>query len=165
MLYWFIDIDVIPPTLSFMWSRQKLTYKLNYASNDWNFGDDIFKHRLRNSQWWILLSFDSKSLMCVPEGWFDNNQAITMIYHDDVFKWKHFPRYWPFVRGIHRPPVNPPHKDQWRGALRRHRAHYDVIVMTPTNGAWVPSGLYTSPCLDVLILEYSEREKHNISMA
>ena len=37
--------------------------------------------------------------------------------HDDVIKWKHFPRYWPFVRGIHRPPVNFPHKGQWRGAL------------------------------------------------
>ena len=23
-------------------------------------------------------------------------------YHDDVIKWKHFPRNWPFVRGIHR---------------------------------------------------------------
>ena len=63
---------------------------------------------------------------------------------------KHFPRYWPFVRGIHRSPVNSPHKGQWRGALmfslicawincwannrkagglRRHRAHYDVTVM------------------------------------
>ena len=70
--------------------------------------------------------------------------------HDDVIKWKPFPRYWPFVRGIHRSPVNSPHKDQWRGALmfsricawingrantreagdlRRHHAHYDVIVM------------------------------------
>ena len=27
-------------------------------------------------------------------------------YHDEVIKWKHFPRYWPFVRGNHRPPVN-----------------------------------------------------------
>ena len=65
-------------------------------------------------------------------------------------KWKHFPRNWPFVRGIHRSPVKSPHKGQWRGALmftlicaringwvnnreagdlRRHRAHYDVIVM------------------------------------
>ena len=26
-------------------------------------------------------------------------------HHDDVIKWKHFPRYWPFVRGIHRSPV------------------------------------------------------------
>ena len=70
--------------------------------------------------------------------------------HDDVIKRKHFPRYWPFVRGIHRSPVNSPHKGQWRGALmltlicarindwvnngeagdlRRNRAHYDVIVM------------------------------------
>ena len=70
--------------------------------------------------------------------------------HDDVIKWKHFPRYWPFVRGIHRSPVNSQHKGQWRGALmfslicacingwvsnreagdlRRYRAHYDVIVM------------------------------------
>ena len=38
--------------------------------------------------------------------------------HDDVIKWKHFPRYWPLVRGIHRSPVNSPHKGQWRGALR-----------------------------------------------
>ena len=30
--------------------------------------------------------------------------------HDDVIKW----RDWPFVRGIHRSPVNSPHKDQWR---------------------------------------------------
>ena len=38
-------------------------------------------------------------------------------YHDDVIKWKHFPRYWPFVRGIQQSPVNSPHKGQWRGAL------------------------------------------------
>ena len=38
-------------------------------------------------------------------------------YHDDVIKWKHFPRYWPFVLGIHRSTVNSPHKGQWRGAL------------------------------------------------
>ena len=70
--------------------------------------------------------------------------------HDDVIKWKHFPRYWPFVRGIHRSAVNSPHKGQWLGALMsplicpwidgcannrdtgdlgRHRAHYDVTVM------------------------------------
>ena len=74
----------------------------------------------------------------------------TTALHDDVIKWKHFPRYWPFVRGIHRSTVNSPHKGQWRGALmftlicaringwvnnreagdlRRYRAHYDVIVM------------------------------------
>ena len=71
------------------------------------------------------------------------------VNHDDVIKWKHFPRYWPFVRGIQRSPVNSPHKGQWRealmfsltcvwkngwvnnreaGDLRRYRAHYNVIV-------------------------------------
>ena len=37
--------------------------------------------------------------------------------HDDVIKWKHFPRYWPFVRGIHCSSVNSPHNGQWREAL------------------------------------------------
>ena len=27
-----------------------------------------------------------------------------------------FPRNWPFMRGIHRSPVNSPYKGQWRGA-------------------------------------------------
>ena len=75
--------------------------------------------------------------------------------HDDVIKWNNFLRYWPFVRGIHRSPVNSPHKGQWRGALmcslicvwtndwinnrevgdlRLDRGHYDVIVMFP---AWL----------------------------
>ena len=67
-----------------------------------------------------------------------------VLLHYDVIKWKHFPRYWPFVRGIHRG------QGKWRGALMfpliyaringwantgeagdltRHHAHYDVIVM------------------------------------
>ena len=41
----------------------------------------------------------------------------TLSLHDDVIKWKHFPRYWPFMRGTHRSPVNSLHKGQWRGAL------------------------------------------------
>ena len=44
--------------------------------------------------------------------WYSDN-----LLHDDVIKWKHFPRYRPFVRGIHRSPVNSPHKGQWRRAL------------------------------------------------
>ena len=83
---------------------------------------------------------------------------------DDVIKWKHFLRYWSFVRGIHRSPVNSPHKGQWRGALvfsltsawtngwvnsrgagdlRRNCAHYDVIEI------W---------CFVVLLIHVSLRE-------
>ena len=32
--------------------------------------------------------------------------------YDDVIKWKHYPRYWPFVRGIRRSPVHSSHKGQ-----------------------------------------------------
>ena len=32
------------------------------------------------------------------------------ISHGDVIKWKHIPRYWPFVREIRRSPMNSPHK-------------------------------------------------------
>ena len=41
----------------------------------------------------------------------------TSVYHDDVVKWKLVPRYWLFVRGIYRSPVNSPHKGQWREAF------------------------------------------------
>ena len=41
--------------------------------------------------------------------------GLTDGYYDDVIKWKHVPRYWPFVREIHRSAVNSPHKGQWRG--------------------------------------------------
>ena len=81
-----------------------------------------------------------------------NPQSLVEISlsHDDVIKWKHFPRYWPFLRGIHWSPVNSPHKGQWRGALMfsliyawingwvnndeagdliHHRANYDVTVL------------------------------------
>ena len=95
---------------------------------------------------YIWVNIDYKVMACFP--------TAPNPLHDDVIKWKHLPRYWPFVRGIHRSPVNSPHKGQWRGALmfslicarindwvnnreagdlRRYRAHYDVIVMTWTD--------------------------------
>ena len=75
---------------------------------------------------------------------------VVLSDHDNVIKWQHFPRYWPFVREIHLSPVKSPQKCQWRGALmfslicawisvwvnnreacdlRRHRVYYDVTVM------------------------------------
>ena len=87
-----------------------------------------------------------------------HNHAI----HDDVVKFKHFPRFWPFVRRIHRWPVNSPHTGQWRGALmfsldstwingwvnnheagdlRRHCAYYDVTVMRTNDSITTPRGV------------------------
>ena len=36
---------------------------------------------------------------------FKSSKIYELQSHDDVIKWKHFPRYWPFVQGIHRSPV------------------------------------------------------------
>ena len=87
-------------------------------------------------------------LISVGVGSISNWHRVRLVdSHDDVIEWKHFPRYWPFVRGI---PGEFPHKGQWRGALifnficawtkgwvnnrdagdlRRNRAHYDVTVI------------------------------------
>ena len=91
-----------------------------------------------------------KDGMPYNRGWEYGYRWDSTSTHDDVIYWKHFPRYWPFVRGTHRLPVNSPHKGQWHGALmtfslicasvngwvnnreagdlRRHHAHYDVTV-------------------------------------
>ena len=91
--------------------------------------------------------------------------------HDNVIKWKHFPRYWPFLRGIHRSPMNSPHKGQWRrallfslicarnngwlnkceaGDLGRLRTHYDINVIC----CWLIYNILwdviTYPCLRYL---------------
>ena len=92
-------------------------------------------------------------MMLQVHGWSGNGELQYDVYqelHDDVIKWKHLPRHWPFVRGNHRSPVTSPHKGQWRGALmfslicvwingcvnnreagdlRRYRPHYDAIVI------------------------------------
>ena len=110
--------------------------------------------------------------------------AVLATLHDDVIKWKHFPRYWSFVRGIHRWPVNSPHKGQWRGALmfslicawndgwvntreagdlRNHRAHYYVIVMDLRPIRWfklmpIIAAIFTTSCGRIEIwLCYTDR--------
>ena len=82
-----------------------------------------------------------------------------------------FPCFWPFVRGIHRSPVNSPHSGQWRralmfslicdwingwvnnreaGDLRRHRTHYDVIVI-PSLPPWCLTGRWKSEYLKYMV--------------
>ena len=68
------------------------------------------------SLWWLV---NSTWMVQIPRGWLFVMPSATIILdkcgpywcrltHDDVIKWKHFSRYWPFVRGIHRWPVNSP---------------------------------------------------------
>ena len=82
------------PSATTMMTRLWLQYRMDY----------ILQHTYR--------------FTAIKQTRFDRIQEVGAPIHDDVIKWKHFPRYWPFVRGIHRSPVNSPHKVQWRGALR-----------------------------------------------
>ena len=66
--------------------------------------------------WWLETQSDSLWRHCNASkmiySWLslcERNGQMQSIYsppsifaHDDVIKWKHFPRYWPIVRGIHR---------------------------------------------------------------
>ena len=121
---------------------------------------DVTRKSSLSRRWFILAvpvdNFANRALMAafsVPVVGCGNMNCIPPLkipLHDNVIKWKHLPRYWRFVRDIHRAPVNSPHKCQWRGALmfsfictwingwvnnheagdlRRHRGHYDVTVM------------------------------------
>ena len=132
-------------------------------------------NRLTKSQWCETLMFSF--MLAWTSCWIKNRcisdlrrhvANVTSVQDADI-KWKHFPRYWPFVRGIHRSPVNSPHKGQWRGALmfslicvwingwvnnreagdlRRYRAHYDVTVMSMVNFSLSSSlAMWPSPCL------------------
>ena len=88
--------------------------------------------------------------------------------HDDVIKWKHFLRYWPFGRIIHWSPLNFPHKasdavicaciNSWvnnreAGDLRRHRAHYDVTVMSSENRELTKCQICVSGATEVTVLQ------------
>ena len=94
-----------------------------------------------------LLSPESTPSNQIPLMWNLSQQDTVRLL---TSSWKHFRRYWPFVREIHRSPVNSHHKSQWRGALmfslifartngwannrdaghlRQHHAHYNVSVI------------------------------------
>ena len=134
------------------------THTISLVRKDRKYNDVFMFHQIHSQRQGLWSYVYIISIQLCPCSWKVSNggkrdasiQSLHLICHDDVIKWKHFPRYWPFVRGIHRSPVNSPHKGQWRGALmfsliciwingwvnngkagdlRRHRAHYDVTVM------------------------------------
>ena len=110
-------------------------YRYNcFSASEVTLGDTGNCTMRNHKNWWYL----------------HNKWNTTRLTHDDVIKWKYYPRYWPFVWGIHRSAVNSLHKGQWRGSLmfslicawingwlnngeagdlRCHRTHYDVTVI------------------------------------
>ena len=72
-------------------------------------------------------------------------------YHDDVIKWKHFPRY---VLGIHWSHVNSSHKGQWRGALM-----FSLIC------DWINSWVNNREAGDLRTVNYSEKDGSRIHIS
>ena len=59
--------------------------------------------------------------------------------HDDVIKWKHFPRYWPFVRGIGEFPAQ-------RLVTRSFDVFFDLRLNKRSSKQWRGWWLETSSC-------------------
>ena len=77
-----------------------------YRQDIFNCMDNLFSVRPKLAKLWSV----KKDMPILPR----SPLMIDILnIHEDVIRWKHFPRYWPFVRGIHRSPVNSPHKGQW----------------------------------------------------
>ena len=68
----------------------------------------VFRFPLTILPYWMVMYWYCKDNKALHEPISD---------HDDVIKWKNFPPYWLFARGIHRSPANSPHKGQRRGVL------------------------------------------------
>ena len=152
------DILYIPcPFTDHVWAGKRITKATIISSRMKASAGSTPETHVRNKEdiWWRSNLQPNKpswtgSSHRVSRSWKRRHVIRSFAQHDDVIGWKLSPRYWPFVRGIHRSPVNSPHKGQWRGALmfsficawingwlnngdagdlRRHSAHYDVTVM------------------------------------
>ena len=131
----------------------------------------------------------------LQRGWEVCSQFVSLLLAGPNFHrartiswWRHqtknFPRYSPFVRVIHRWPVDFPHKGQWRGALmfslicawtnswtnnqdagdlRRHRAHYDVIVMC--GGTHAPNLWEEAAGVSSVTFAFKTNPKHRIRIS
>ena len=125
----------------YLWQfAQQFPNPLSYSMQNWEYIYSIFYFNLNTT----AIVFDDI-----------NSHGVDLVMHyirihDDVIKWKHSPRNWPFVREIHRSLMNSTHKGKWRrslmfslirawingwvnnretGDVRRHCAYYDVTVM------------------------------------
>ena len=69
----------------------------------WDFHQCICRGQLSISKIWYL---DLEPTLWIAGLLPFSNKPCNLLGDDDVIKWKHFPRYRPFVRGIRRSPAN-----------------------------------------------------------
>ena len=142
---------------------RSIFYKKASSSNipavfvSWRVGPKVYTSSEKDTQgvlltfytfWLPLATWIQRNYTPLPtQSWGNYFQSVSPLQHPiiEAIKWKHFPRYCLFVRGIHRC-----QKGQRRGALifslictwrngwasnqnagdlRRHGAHYDATIM------------------------------------
>ena len=110
--------------------------RFSNLASDW-----LAKATIENPCWqtWILTIFqwylfDLRMISLIRQVWLHRLERDSAnLKHDDVTKWKHFKCYWPFVRGIHRSPVNSPNK----GLMTRNfDAFFDLRLNKRSTQSW-----------------------------
>ena len=145
--------DVTAMMMKTKWSMKHCKWNEMWAFSEGDIEDywGVTKGRPAVHQNWTT---NKEPSALVSSDWYllKNRGSTFTTLHDDVIKWKHFPRYWPchlygkFTDHTH----THTHKGQWCGGLmfplicawmtgwvnnreagdlRHHRAHYDVTVM------------------------------------
>ena len=104
----------------------------------------------------ILSCLRGQGLQSDDELYHKYSYLAKRVFEDETTTcWRHqmatFPLYWPFVRGIHRSPVNSHHKGQWRGAL-----------MFPLICAWINRWVNNREaadlrCYDVIVMVFEDK--------
>ena len=134
---------------------------------------------------WLTHSSNYSTTIHPRVSWIWFKLYCVVLWHDDVMKWKHFfPRNWPFVKGIHRSPVDSLSKGQLRRALmyslmcawtngwannrdarglRRYRTCYGVIVLGGVKFGWRKlQKWYMEWLLNTLIYTSTRADLHRI---
>ena len=95
---------------SYLYNRQRFTHKDGFHFETGP-GANVEMTVHRTQHRWIKFN-------CVPDSFRDSHPFSK---HLEIHLWRHqmetCPFYWPFVRGMHRSPVNYPHKGRWWGDL------------------------------------------------
>ena len=100
-------------TLGVQWSHKLncVLFSRTHTSRSYNLAMFLEYCHMSNKRWcniyrckWkVVENFSFVRPPCVLHGFSQMYLIFTVSFtHDDVIKWKHFPCYWPFVRGIHR---------------------------------------------------------------
>ena len=147
-------------------ARVKLQWHLQCRTHSFNFRYVLLQKHPTDTHWFlkhqkqignviniieitIVISGRERMHACI---W-----AMAPCVHDDVIKWKHFPRYWPFVRGIQRLPVNSLHKGNMLLNKRLNKQSWGWWFEPPSCSLWHHYNLLTKNARSLLLIAWAAK--------